>query len=216
MSTVELGAVTITRLMEWNGPILTVDAFFPDLDRTAWDDNRAWLAPDFWRPADDAHPVALQSWLLRSDGRNILVDTGGGSGKSRPANPVFDHLDTDLLAALDAVGLRPEDIDVVVNTHLHVDHVGWNTVSLGRGVGPDLPERHLPAAGAGPRLLRLRGCRRAASGAHRRQREADPAGRAGGARHRRLPHRCEPGDRGRPGSHARLQRRPAFEAPPSI
>jgi len=72
--------------------------------------------------------VALQSWLLRSEGKNILIDTGGGNGKSRPSNPAFDHLDTQFLEQLAAAGLQPDDIDVVVNTHLHVDHVGWNTV----------------------------------------------------------------------------------------
>lgn len=128
MNSIELGEVTVTRLMEWHGPVLTVDAFFPDLARTTWLENEHWLAPDFWRPSDDANPVALQSWLLRSEGRNILIDAGGGNGKSRPANPAFDDLDTDFIGQLGAAGLRPEDIDLVVNTHLHVDHVGWNTL----------------------------------------------------------------------------------------
>jgi len=124
----QLGAITVTRLVEWTGPVLTVDAFFPDVERQVWVDNQDWLAPDFWRPADGAHPVTLQSWLLRSNGRNILIDTGGGNGKDRPTNPAFHHLDTDLLGPLAAEGLRPDDIDMVVNTHLHIDHVGWNTV----------------------------------------------------------------------------------------
>lgn len=128
MSSVELGAVTVTRLVEWTGPVLTVDAFFPDVDHQTWVDNRSWLAPDFWRPVDNAYPVTLQSWLLRSDGQNVLIDTGGGNGKSRPTNPAFDHLDTGYLGQLAAAGLEPGDINLVVNTHLHIDHVGWNTV----------------------------------------------------------------------------------------
>lgn len=128
MNSIDLGAVTVTRLVEWTGPVLTVDAFFPDVAPAIWTDNQDWLAPDFWRPADGAHPVALQSWLLCSEGRNILIDTGGGNGKSRPGNPAFDQLDTRLLEPLAAAGLQPDDIDLVVNTHLHVDHVGWNTI----------------------------------------------------------------------------------------
>ncbi len=53
----ELGAVTVTRLIEWTGPVLTVDSFFPDLEHQTWSDNQGWLAPDFWGPADNAHPV---------------------------------------------------------------------------------------------------------------------------------------------------------------
>ncbi len=128
MTSIELGSVTVTRLMEWTGPVMTVDAFFPDVDQQIWDANKHWLAPDFWRPADDAHPVTLQTWLLRSDGKNILIDTGAGRGKQRPTNPAFDQLDTDLLEPLADVGLQPDDIDIVVNTHLHIDHVGWNTI----------------------------------------------------------------------------------------
>ncbi len=128
MTGLELGAVGVTRLIEWTGPVLTVDAFFPDVEHHTWAENQNWLAPDFWRPADRAHPVALQSWLLRSEGQNILIDTGGGNGKSRPSNPAFDQLATGYLEQLAAAALAPEDIDLVVNTHLHVDHVGWNTV----------------------------------------------------------------------------------------
>ncbi len=160
MNSLELGAVTVTRLVEWTGPVLTVDAFFPDVAPKTWTDNQDWLAPDFWRSADDAHPVALQSWLLRSEGKNILIDTGGGNGKSRPSNPAFDHLDTQFLEQLAAAGLQPDDIDVVVNTHLHVDHVGWNTVPDGGEWVPTfrnatylLPEQDLAyfeAAGTDP------------------------------------------------------------------
>jgi glyoxylase-like metal-dependent hydrolase (beta-lactamase superfamily II) len=72
--------------------------------------------------------VAMQTWVLLSDGRTILVDTGVGNDKARPAVDVWDHLNLDYRGALDAAGVRPEDVDLVVNTHLHVDHVGWNTV----------------------------------------------------------------------------------------
>ncbi len=43
----QLDAVTVTRLVEWTGPVLTVDAFFPDVERQVWVDNQDWLAPDF-------------------------------------------------------------------------------------------------------------------------------------------------------------------------
>lgn len=139
VNSVQLGAVNVTRLIEWTGPVLTVDEFFPDVDQQTWVDNQSWLAPDFWRPADNAFPVTLQSWLLRSADQNILIDTGGGNGKPRPSNPAFDHLDNPYLEQLAAAGLAPADINLVVNTHLHIDHVGWNTVWHDGGWVPTFP-----------------------------------------------------------------------------
>lgn len=71
--------------------------------------------------------LSVHSWLVRDRDRNILIDTGAGNGKPRPYAPYFDHLDTPYLERLRAAGCEPEDIDYVLLTHLHVDHVGWNT-----------------------------------------------------------------------------------------
>ncbi|MCX4823903.1 MBL fold metallo-hydrolase [Streptomyces sp. NBC_01142] len=103
-------------------------AIVPGSPEELWRDNKEWLAPDFWEPDTDSYVAALQTWVLRSEGRTVLVDTGVGNGRQRPDSPQFDNLSTDFLGQLDRAGVRPEDVDVVVNTHLHVDHVGWNTV----------------------------------------------------------------------------------------
>lgn len=68
------------------------------------------------------HPMAITCYLLRSAGKTYLVDSGLGN-RRRPNFPL-GRLDE----SLDAVGVAPGDIDVVLNTHMHVDHVGWNTV----------------------------------------------------------------------------------------
>lgn len=67
-------------------------------------------------------PMAVTCYLVRSNGKNILVDTGLGK-RRRPNFPV-GRLDE----AIAEAGLTPGDIDIVLNTHLHIDHVGWNTV----------------------------------------------------------------------------------------
>jgi glyoxylase-like metal-dependent hydrolase (beta-lactamase superfamily II) len=93
--------------------------------------------------------LALQTWVLRSGGRTILVDTGAGNRRDRPGMaPWFDHRESDLLAVLAAAGVRPHDVDVVVNTHLHVDHVGGNTIDAGGHWEPAFPraEYLIPAA----------------------------------------------------------------------
>jgi glyoxylase-like metal-dependent hydrolase (beta-lactamase superfamily II) len=69
----------------------------------------------------------VHSWLIRAPDRTILVDTCGGNRKTRPLSPRFDQLDTSYLDRLKAAGVTPDDIDMVLLTHLHVDHVGWNT-----------------------------------------------------------------------------------------
>ncbi|MFE4874493.1 MBL fold metallo-hydrolase [Streptomyces sp. NPDC056682] len=135
-----LGDVSVTRIKEFYGSVeMPPGQFFPDSQDGTWDKHRDWLAPDFWNPKTNECHTAIQSWLLRSEGRTILVDTGVGNHKDRPYAPLWSRLDTNYLANLAAAGLRPEDIDIVVNTHLHIDHVGWNTRLDGRDWVPTFP-----------------------------------------------------------------------------
>ncbi|AOS63187.1 MBL fold metallo-hydrolase [Actinoalloteichus hymeniacidonis] len=135
-----LGDVTVTRIKEFYGPVgMTPDEFFPDSPDGSWEEHRGWLSPDFWNHETAECHSAIQSWLLRSEGRTILVDTGVGNHKDRPYSPVWSRLNTGYLDNLAAAGVRPEDVDIVVNTHLHVDHVGWNTRLDGRRWVPTFP-----------------------------------------------------------------------------
>ncbi|MEU1949315.1 MBL fold metallo-hydrolase [Streptomyces sp. NPDC020125] len=140
MQQITLGDVTITRVEEYYGPVdMTPRAFFPESPEKVWEDNASWLAPDFYDPAADNVRSAIQTWVLRSEGKIILVDTGVGNHKHRPYAPVWGYLNTDFLGNLARAGVRPEDVDVVINTHLHVDHVGWNTRLDGRQWVPTFP-----------------------------------------------------------------------------
>jgi glyoxylase-like metal-dependent hydrolase (beta-lactamase superfamily II) len=140
MEQIELGDVTITRVKEYYGSVQMRPAeFFPDSTNHDWEANKHWLAPDFWDPGTDQCISAIQTWVLRSEGRTILVDTGVGNHKERPYVPVWNHLDTAFLDNLAAAGVAPEDVDVVINTHLHIDHVGWNTRLDGSTWVPTFP-----------------------------------------------------------------------------
>ncbi|WP_328491543.1 MBL fold metallo-hydrolase [Streptomyces sp. NBC_00414] len=140
MNTITLGNISLTRVWEYSGPVdMTPETFFPESPAKAWEENRGMLVPDFLD--DDTRIVnsAIQTWLLRSEGRTILVDTGVGNHKERPYAPVWSRMDTAFLDNLARAGVRPEDVDIVINTHLHIDHVGWNTYLDGRTWVPTFP-----------------------------------------------------------------------------
>ncbi|WFB05909.1 MBL fold metallo-hydrolase [Streptomyces sp. LX-29] len=148
VQSIVLGDVEITRVVEWGGPFAPALDIVPESGAEVWKDNRDWLAPEHWDPDSDAAVAALQTWVLRSGGRTVLVDTGVGNGRERPDSPHFHHRQGDFLARLARAGVRPEDVDVVVNTHLHGDHVGWNTVDADGEWVPTFPNAQylIPAA----------------------------------------------------------------------
>ncbi len=83
--------------------------------------------------------LGLNSLLVRSQGRLILIETGVGdkpTGWRRQSSPVIQGTLMDDLAA---IGVHPEDIDVVLNTHLHADQCGWNTRIVNNDVVPTFP-----------------------------------------------------------------------------
>lgn len=85
------------------------------------------LTPEDMDEGRQGFNVAVHAWLVQSPDRTILVDTASGNLKERPNNPLFHQLNFPFLERLEAAGVKPEDVDFVLNTHLHVDHVGWNT-----------------------------------------------------------------------------------------
>lgn len=140
VTTIELGDVEITRVIEFSDVSpMTTDVFFPGSKPEEWQRHAALLDPDHWDARTDLTRVATQSWVLRSEGRVILIDTGAGNGKYRPLQPIWSYLNTNYLGNLAAAGIAPEDVDLVVNTHLHDDHVGWNTRLDGRDWVPTFP-----------------------------------------------------------------------------
>ncbi|WP_068084419.1 MBL fold metallo-hydrolase [Novosphingobium rosa] len=91
--------------------------------------------------------LSIHSWVVWLDGRIILIDTGVGNDKPRPFAPYFDRLTTPYLARLAALGVTPEAVDCVLHTHLHVDHVGWNTRLIDGQWRPTFPNaRHVFSA----------------------------------------------------------------------
>ncbi|WP_152565233.1 MBL fold metallo-hydrolase [Caballeronia glathei] len=94
-----------------------------------WDasDNVELLDRTGMAAAPDRLSLSVRTWVVQMHGQTILIDTGIGNGKSRPFRPLCDHLDNPFLERLAAIGVGPDQVDHVLLTHPHVDHVGWNT-----------------------------------------------------------------------------------------
>jgi glyoxylase-like metal-dependent hydrolase (beta-lactamase superfamily II) len=89
--------------------------------------------------------AVVQTFVIRLGGETILVDTCVGNHKLRPGLPAWSEMATDFPQRLSAHGVEPADVDLVICTHLHFDHVGWNTVPAeGGGWAPTFPRaRHI-------------------------------------------------------------------------
>ena len=120
------GGTTLNRVIEIEGPMLSPFEIFGDCTQQHLDTNRDWLIPRHQDAASGLLTITIQSFLVRQAGLTILVDCCGGNDKER-ARPHFHRQRRPWLDTLRAAGAGPEDIDVVLCTHLHVDHVGWNT-----------------------------------------------------------------------------------------
>ena len=127
MTTATVGAAKITRIEESYGHFFEAKTFFADWRDEIVAEHMGWMVPDHYDPATGFLKLSIHSWLIEIGGRKILIDTCVGNHKSRKHRPFWDNLNTPYIERLAAAGARPEDIDMVMCTHLHVDHVGWNT-----------------------------------------------------------------------------------------
>jgi glyoxylase-like metal-dependent hydrolase (beta-lactamase superfamily II) len=133
-----IGRVTVTKIVELEVtggsrfllPQATREAILP-ID---------WLQPDF---ADETGrlKMSVQALIVETPERRIIVDTCLGNDKENRRIPGWNRLQTSFLADLAAAGYSRETIDTVVCTHLHVDHVGWNTMLVD---GPDGTKKWVP------------------------------------------------------------------------
>lgn len=127
MAELRIGDIRVQRIGEFCGPSVPADFFLRDVPENAIELNSDWLYPDIVDQKSQLLVTSVHSWIVRTKHHNVLIDGCYGNDKSRPGLPVGDMIQTDWLDRLAACGLQPEDIDFVMCTHLHADHVGWNT-----------------------------------------------------------------------------------------
>src|SRR4051794_9971606 len=138
--TFKAGDATIHRIIEMECGLRSALEFLPTLSKDVLDANRSWMFPAAL-DAQDNLVLCFQSYVIQAGGKNILVDSCIGNDKERPARPIWHQKKDDkFITGLAAAGLTVNDIDFVLCTHLHVDHIGWNTkLENGRWV-PTFPK----------------------------------------------------------------------------
>jgi metallo-beta-lactamase superfamily protein len=126
MNKLAIGDVTVTSIIERDGPWRTPEEMFPKYDPEIGRRHLADLDRAVFDPASGKMVITYQTYVVRTPKHTVLIDTCTGEDKGHP--PPMDFPKKPWLDGFAAEGLRFEDIDYVFCTHLHIDHSGWNTV----------------------------------------------------------------------------------------
>ena len=126
-TTFSRGDITVDRIVELEVPFADALSFLPGLQPDILEEHRSWLVPGALTPQGQLI-FCFQSYIVRTPHHTILIDSCVGNHKNRNAFPAM-HMKSDetYMRALASAGLTVDDIDFVLCTHLHFDHVGWNT-----------------------------------------------------------------------------------------
>lgn len=122
-----LGEAEVIRIADMEGYRTTTAKTMPGVTPELLAAQAKLLGPQFIDPATHQILLSFHSYLIRRAGKVVLVDACLGADKERPTRPFWHRLKGDFLEQLARIGVRPEDVDAVMCTHLHADHVGWNT-----------------------------------------------------------------------------------------
>ena len=126
MRSLRIGDVTITGIVERDGPWRRPEDMFPAYDPGIGRRHLAELDAVVFDPESGKMVITYRTYVVRTPRHTILVDTCTGEDKGYAAP--WDFSTRPWLDGFHAEGLRFEDIDYVFCTHLHIDHCGWNTV----------------------------------------------------------------------------------------
>jgi glyoxylase-like metal-dependent hydrolase (beta-lactamase superfamily II) len=128
----------IVQIVEFEGPTHDAQWMLPDASPRILEANAAWLRDRFWMPRTNRLVFSYQLWVVKTSDAIVLIDTGCGNHKLRPS-PYQNMINTPVLDWLEGVGAAPEKVTHVLHTHLHSDHVGWNTRLLDGRWTPTFP-----------------------------------------------------------------------------
>jgi glyoxylase-like metal-dependent hydrolase (beta-lactamase superfamily II) len=139
--TFKAGDLTVHRIIEQETTFLPALEMLPTLTPELLAENRGWMQAANALDASDVLVLCFQSYVVKTPHHTVLIDSCIGNEKPRPHRPKWNmKTDDTYMQALATAGLSVGDIDYVMCTHLHVDHVGWNTrLENGRWV-PTFPK----------------------------------------------------------------------------
>lgn len=126
MKTLHVGGLRVDRVVESEGAFAPVDFILPGVDMARVEAQAQWIRPRYLSD-DNRLMMSFHSYVLSTPHHRILIDTCVGNDKPRPARPSWHEQQSPYLETLARAGYAPQDIDFVCCTHLHADHVGWNT-----------------------------------------------------------------------------------------
>ena len=132
-----IGDVEVARIVEVNAFEDNIAMLLKD-ETAEFVRQHRWLQPHFATP-EGLMKISFQAFVLRSRGKNVMIDTCIGADRKREYD-VFCNLKTTFLEDLAAAGFPHEGIDAVLCTHLHFDHVGWNTRLVNGRWVPTFPQ----------------------------------------------------------------------------
>lgn len=127
---VRIGSVDVHVLLDFTAPARETTDMYPDVKPEMWAPYRQYLDPN------GKLPMNFCGFLVRSAGRTVLVDTGMGAGPHER----FGGIAGRFLEAMGRHGVKPEDVDTVLHTHIHADHVGWNVTKVDGKPAPTFPK----------------------------------------------------------------------------
>lgn len=132
MEKIIIGDISIEKVVEIDVMYVHPNHIYHNLDEKTLKKNRVNLPSPFIHETENKIGLSFYSFLIRAHGKNILVDTCNGNHKNRMPNfPEYSFLkSSNYLENLSKSGLSTDDIDIVLSTHLHTDHVGWNTIYI--------------------------------------------------------------------------------------
>lgn len=122
-----LGPIAVQRITELDRWPHRIDVLYPTLPAAHWDEARRRFDHRSIDRETGEMILSVHTYVVRVGGRTLLIDSCNGDDKHRPMMTSIDRLHTGFLDRLAGAGVRPEDVDLVMCTHLHPDHVGWNT-----------------------------------------------------------------------------------------
>jgi len=121
-----LGDAKLARVEDYLGLGMDPKLMFPAFDPGMLQAEREWLVPTYFSPEENRLRTSIHSWVVRTGHHTVLIDSCVGNHKQRRIQN-FHMRNEPWLERLAAVGVSPEQVDFVMCSHLHSDHVGWNT-----------------------------------------------------------------------------------------